>query len=43
MMKIPLIDLKIQYENSQNELDKVRLDVLSSSKYIIDENVKEFE
>ncbi|MGO1470916.1 MAG: DegT/DnrJ/EryC1/StrS family aminotransferase, partial [Tissierella sp.] len=42
-MNIPLIDLKAQYENLKDELDKVTLDVLSSSKYIMGENVKKFE
>lgn len=43
MMNIPLIDLKAQYENLKNELDKNTLEVLSSSKYIMGENVKKFE
>ncbi|WP_130805787.1 DegT/DnrJ/EryC1/StrS family aminotransferase [Senegalia massiliensis] len=42
-MDIPLIDLKAQYDNLKNELDKVTIDVLSGSKYIMGENVVKFE
>lgn len=42
-MKIPLIDLKKQYETIQNQLEKVVLDVLTSSQYIMGSNVKDFE
>lgn len=43
MKNIPLIDLKAQYKSISKELDKVTIDVLSGSNYIIGENVKAFE
>ncbi|MCQ4923222.1 DegT/DnrJ/EryC1/StrS family aminotransferase [Tissierella carlieri] len=43
LKKIPLIDLKPQYQSIEKTLNEVTLNVLSSSSYIIGENVKEFE
>lgn len=42
-MQISLIDLKAQYENIKFELQKAATEVLSSTKYIIGTNVKQFE
>ncbi|MDK2920260.1 MAG: hypothetical protein PWQ37_2993 [Candidatus Petromonas sp.] len=42
-MQIPLIDLKKQYETIRNETDQKVLEILSSARYIMGENVKEFE
>lgn len=42
-MNIPLIDLKAQYKSLEEELNKAALEVLSSAKYIMGENVIEFE
>lgn len=42
-MHIPLIDLKKQYETVRNEADQKVLEVFSSAKYIMGENVKQFE
>lgn len=40
---IPLMNIERQYETIKKELDEVTIGVLSSGKYIIGENVKEFE
>lgn len=42
-MNIPLIDLQAQYKSLEEELNKAALEVLSSAKYIMGENVIEFE
>lgn len=42
-MKIPLINLKKQYETIKSEVDKNVSEVLSSAQYIMGNNVKEFE
>ena len=42
-MNIPLIDLKAQYKSLEEELNQAALEVLSSAKYIMGENVIEFE
>ena len=42
-MNIPLIDLQAQYKSLEQELNKAALEVLSSAKYIMGENVVEFE
>ena len=42
-MKIPLINLKKQYETIKKETEKGVLDVLSNTQYIMGKNVKEFE
>ena len=42
-MNIPLIDLKAQYNELAEKLNKVTLDVLSSANYILGNNVIEFE
>lgn len=42
-MKIPLINLKKQYETIKEETEKGVLDVLSNTQYIMGKNVKEFE
>lgn len=42
-MNIPLINLKKQYENIRNDIDKAVKNVLSSANYIMGENVKLFE
>lgn len=42
-MNIPLIDLKAQYNELAEELNKVTLEVLSSANYIMGKNVIEFE
>ncbi|MDK2920215.1 MAG: hypothetical protein PWQ37_2948 [Candidatus Petromonas sp.] len=42
-MQIPLIDLRKQYETIRNKADRKILEVLSSAKYIMGENVKQFE
>ena len=38
-MNIPLIDLQAQYKSLEEELNKAALEVLSSAKYIMGENV----
>ena len=43
LRNIPLIDLKAQYNSIRDEINKVTIDVLSSSQYIIGEKVKSFE
>lgn len=40
---IPLVDLKIQYNNLKPEIDKAISNVLESGRFIIGNNVKEFE
>lgn len=40
---IPLMNIERQYETIKKELDEVTIGVLSSGKYIMGENVKEFE
>ncbi len=42
-MKIPLINLKKQYKEIKEDVDKGVLEVLSSSQYIMGTNVREFE
>jgi dTDP-4-amino-4,6-dideoxygalactose transaminase len=42
-MKIPLVDLKAQYNSISEELNKATIEVLSSAKYIMGENVTKFE
>jgi len=42
-MKIPLIDLKKQYESIQEESDRKVLEVLHSANYIMGNHVKSFE
>ncbi len=42
-MQISLIDLRKQYETIRNKADRKILEVLSSAKYIMGENVKQFE
>jgi len=42
-LKIPLINLKKQYEMIQETADSKVIDVLSSAQYIMGQNVKEFE
>ncbi|SET04646.1 DegT/DnrJ/EryC1/StrS family aminotransferase [Anaerobranca gottschalkii] len=42
-MQIRLIDLKKQYESIKHEADPKVLEILSSSNYIMGQNVKEFE
>lgn len=42
-MKIPLINLKKQYDAIKEKLDKKILEVLSDTQYIMGANVKEFE
>ena len=43
IMKIPLINLKKQYKEIKEDVDKGVLEVLSSSQYIMGTNVREFE
>ena len=40
---IPLMNIERQYETIKKELDTATIGVLSSGKYIMGENVKEFE
>lgn len=40
---IPLMNIERQYETIKKELDEATIGVLSSGKYIMGENVKEFE
>lgn len=40
---IPLMNIERQYESIKKELDEATIGVLSSGKYIMGENVKEFE
>lgn len=42
-MKIPLINLKKQYENISSDIDKTVRSVMTSANYIMGENVKKFE
>ncbi|MSS44345.1 transcriptional regulator, partial [Anaerosalibacter bizertensis] len=42
-MKIPLINLKKQYEIISEQANKKVYEVLTSAQYIMGENVKEFE
>lgn len=42
-MKVPLLDLKRQYQSIKAEADKAACDVLSGAAYIMGENVKKFE
>ncbi len=42
-MKIPLSDLKSQYQSIKNEINQKVLDVLENSEFILGENVKKFE
>ncbi len=42
-MKVPLLDLKRQYETIGDELEKAVVDVLASGYYILGPNVKAFE
>ncbi len=42
-MKIPQLDLVVQYKNIKNEIDSAVLSVLKSGRFIIGENVKKLE
>ncbi|WP_097026007.1 DegT/DnrJ/EryC1/StrS family aminotransferase [Clostridium peptidivorans] len=42
-MKVDLLDLKVQYHNIQEEVDKAIKEVLESTHFIMGPNVKEFE
>jgi dTDP-4-amino-4,6-dideoxygalactose transaminase len=42
-MEIPMVDLRLQYQNLKDEIDKAILGVLGSGQFILGENVKEFE
>ncbi|MCX6760262.1 MAG: DegT/DnrJ/EryC1/StrS family aminotransferase [Candidatus Nealsonbacteria bacterium] len=42
-MKIPQVDLKSQYKSIKKHLDRAVLSVLKNSKFILGENVREFE
>jgi len=42
-MKVPLVDLRRQYEDIKDEVKKVIEEVLESGEYILGENVRKFE
>ncbi len=42
-MQVPLLDLKLQYQNLKQEIDKAIMDVVESQRFILGPNVKELE
>ena len=42
-MKVPFLDLKLQYQNIKEEIDNTIADVINNSAFIGGENVKNFE
>lgn len=42
-MKIPLVDLKVQYQTIKKEIDKAIFGVIESSQFVLGENLEKFE
>ena len=42
-MQVPLLDLKLQYQNLKQEIDKAIMDVVESQRFILGPTVKELE